>query len=107
MVEFRTRHKKPNYSLNHTVKRIAQVVAGVAYGDNTDVTSPDRNEVPCLKDDKTDNWQLDNGNDWFLRLLRTEDEFFLWQLSYRYTTAPRLEALEGLVKFLEWDLGDV
>lgn len=99
-VEFRTRKQK---SLDHTIKRIAQVACGFVYDNDK---SLEELKIPYLKHEQTDKWVLNAGNDWFLFLQKEDDDFRYWQLSYRYTTPERQVGLDGLGKFLEYTLGD-
>lgn len=103
MHKFKTRKVRPNYSFDHTIKRIAQVACATDYSKHP--LESDECQVPWLKENST--WVLNSGNDWFLTLEKEDDEFRYWELRYRYTTEERSKRLEALCQFLEWDLGDI
>lgn len=52
-------------------------------------------------------WQLNCGNDWWLRPIYPEssDQPPTYRLSYRYETRGRAAAIEGLKPYLEWVFG--
>jgi hypothetical protein len=127
-VKFKTKKRRPNYSLNYTVRRIAQVTCGLPFPDpwTTERTVDDgewnRKEVPTDKggtvllseteipsQNTNGTWVLDRGNNWFLRPVEEkpeDDEYRYWILDYRYLTPEQQKVLEGLAMFLEWTLGE-
>lgn len=109
MIRFRTSKSKPNYSLEGTIDRIAEICVGQESAKNR-----------FRNDNGT--YVLGSGNDWFLRPDRevadidtiettrdeaSDDNYRYWELEYRYTTAERQKALNGLAQFLEYTLGDI
>ena len=124
MVEFKTKKRRPNLGLDFTVRRIAQICCSVPMVDLPVGEETVSKARVCKKTDG--GYCLDiQGNNWWLHPHDTvttdgthgklvinkyevcDDEYRYWRLSYRYTTPERQEALEGLAKFLEWELGDV
>jgi len=64
----------------------------------------DPTHPPWWQDDK---FQLNGGNDWWLRPMypESDDEPPRYRLSYRYETEDRAAAIEGLKPYLEWVFG--
>lgn len=105
MTKFKTRKVKPNLSLEHTVKRIAQIACGTKYDPRPFGTGDDECQEPWLKENGS--WVLSGGNNWFLRLESEDKEYRYWSINYRYLTEARQECLDGMCRFLEWTLGDI
>lgn len=49
-------------------------------------------------------FQLDSGNNWWLRFVEERDGCMWYMLDYRYTTPERNEVIKSLAKWLESDL---
>lgn len=92
MIRFEVRK---NWQDKDVAIRMARLVTGDGHND----CGPAR--PPFLKDNGS--WQLDCGNDWFLRRVQELPNGNIeYTLSYRYTTADRQKMLDGLIPFLHF-----
>ena len=122
MVKFKTRKRRPNNSLDWTIRRIAQICCGSEITDRriSNTVGPKEFDPNIYQKDSGSYVLAAGGNDWFLapddravgegiqysKESVEDDDFYYWTLDYRYTTPERQKALEGLALFLEWTLGD-
>ena len=104
MIEFRVGN---GWTEEHVAIRLAQIVTGHARKRDDELTPYDiehRIDNPPWKVPKNGSsykWQLDIGNDWFLRKVEGIDNRY--SLGYRYGHSPeRQKMLDDIVPFLEF-----
>jgi len=112
MIEFKV-SKRRNWSARFVACRVAQCIGvgdPLAWNDGDKgfpLWEGEGNDVSSQSTDRwniSGRWTISSGNDHWLRVVREEEDRFIYSLNYRYTTPHRQEALEALGKWLECDL---
>ena len=98
MIEFKV-SKRSNWSPRFVACRVAQCI-----GTGDPLAWEDGDQGPPFWEPDEERWTINSGNDFWLRIVREEEDGTVYSLNYRYSTAAgRQEALEALGKWLESD----